>query len=93
MEELIELIDNLKSSLDKEEIVKKIKKLNKEIVKDKELIKLIEEYKKSSNEELKKEIYSNKLYKEYKESETDLNILIMTINKKLKEINNKRHCG
>ena len=33
------------------------------------------------------------LYKEYKEAETNLNILILKINKELKKINSKGKCG
>ena len=85
-------IENLKNSMDKEEVIQRIKKLNKEVEKDEELLYLVNVYKNNPNEEKKMLIYSNELYKKYKESETDLNILIMSINNKLKEINNKRSC-
>ena len=85
-------IENLKNSMDKEEVIQRIKKLNKEVEKDEELLYLVNDYKNNPNEEKKMLIYSNELYKKYKESETDLNILIMSINNKLKEINNKRSC-
>ena len=92
MEELMNKIENLKNSMDKEEVIQRIKKLNKEVEKDEELLYLVNDYKNNPNEEKKMLIYSNELYKKYKESETDLNILIMSINNKLKEINNKRSC-
>ena len=92
MEELIEKINNLKLSLDKEDSVKKVKELNNVIEKDKDLQELITKYKDKPSDELKKEIYNNKLYKEYKESETDINLLIMSINTKLKDINNRSNC-
>ena len=92
MEELLEKIENLKTSINNEETVKRIKVLNNEIAGDKKLLEMLEEYKVRPTESLKKEIYNNELYREYKKSETDINILIMTINQKLKEINNKRSC-
>lgn len=93
MEELLEKIEKLKISLDNEEIVKKIKKLNTELDKDKGLLELLSNYKTNPTQELKNQVYNNELYRKYKESETDLNLLILSINQKLKEISNKRSCG
>lgn len=92
MEELLEKINNLENALDKIESVKEIKKLNEEIKKDEVLISLIEEYKKYPSDELKCKIYQNPLYQKYKERETDINILIFEINRKLKTITNKKGC-
>ena len=92
MEKLIEKVNNLKLSLDNEDSIKKIKELNKTIMNDKKLIELITEYKNKPSSELKDNIYNNKLYQKYKESETDINILIMAINTKLKDINNRSNC-
>ena len=92
MEELLEKINNLENALDKMESVKEIKKMNEEIKKDEVLISLIEEYKKHPNDELKYKIYQNSLYQKYKERETDINILIFEINRKLKTITNKKGC-
>ena len=92
MEELLEKIDNLKISLDNREEIKRIKELNKQIKEDKNLLALISKYKEKPSEELKKEIYKNELYKKYKESETDINLLIISINNKLKEISNRGNC-
>jgi hypothetical protein len=92
MYELMEKVANLKKALDEEEKIKEIKKLNKEIINDKELMKLLEEYKYSANEDLKNKIINNELFKKYKLVETDINILILEINKKLKTINNKGKC-
>ena len=83
MEELLDKLDKLKESLNKEETIIKIRKLNKKIEKDTALISKIKRYKEEPSEELKYQIYSNALYKEYKEKETDLNLLIMSINNKL----------
>jgi hypothetical protein len=92
MYELMEKVANLKKALDEEEKIKEIKNLNKEIINDKELMKLLEEYKYSANEDLKNKIINNELFKKYKLVETDINILILEINKRLKTINNKGKC-
>ena len=92
MEELLEKIDNLKKSLDKDKRVIKIHTLNKKIKDNKELLSLIKDYKNKPSKDLKLKIYNNKLYKKYKESETDINLLIMSINTKLKDINDRSSC-
>lgn len=93
MNELIEKVDNLKKSISELDKVKEIKELNKEIIKDKELLKLIEEYNRTQDEKLKKEIINNELFKKYKVLETDINVIILEINSKLKQITNKDKCG
>ena len=35
---------------------------------------------------------NNNLFKEYKEEETEINFIILEINKRLKQINNKGKC-
>jgi cell fate (sporulation/competence/biofilm development) regulator YlbF (YheA/YmcA/DUF963 family) len=92
MNELIELTDNLKKSLDKTEEVKMIKKLNKEISKDEELLESIKEYNLTNDEKLKSKILSNELFNKYKDNEIELNILIMKINQELKRISIKKGC-
>ena len=92
MNELIELVDNLKKELDKTEEVKDIKKYNKIISKDKELLKEIEEYNTSKNDNTKNKIINNNNFLLYKEKETNLNFLILDINSKLKKINIKKDC-
>lgn len=93
MEELIVKVDNLINEIDSTPLVRDIKKLNKEIKKDKELQSLLEEYRLTKNEKIKSKILDNCLFREYKLKETDLNILIMSINQKLKAINNERRCS
>lgn len=93
MNELIEKVENLKQSIDELEKIKEVKELNKEIIKDKELLKKIEEYNRTSDEKLKQEIINNSLFKKYKVLETDINIIILEINSKLKKINDKGKCG
>lgn len=92
MEELIEKTNNLINEIDKLSQVKRIKSLNKEISKDKELSDLIHTYQINKDENLKRRILDNKLFKEYKVNETDINLLIMDINSRLKSINGKKEC-
>lgn len=93
MEKLIEQVEILKKSLDNTTEVKNIIILNKKIKDSKELQEKINNYKERLNNNLKEEIYNDSLYKEYKEAETNLNILILKINKELKKINSKGKCG
>ena len=93
MNELIEKVDNLKQSISELDKIKEIKELNKEIIKDKELLKQIEEYNRTQDEKIKQEIVNNSLFKKYKALETDINVLILEINSKLKQINDKGKCG
>ena len=93
MNELMELVDNFKKSLDKTKEVQEIKEYNKKISKDKDLLSKIKKYNDTKDESLKKEIISNKLFNEYKEKEIDFNILILKINKELKRISTKKGCS
>lgn len=93
MNELIEKVDNLKKSLDANEKIIKLKEINEMIMKDKELLKDIENYNINKNEELKEKIINHSLFREYKHSEAECNFIILEINKRLKEINNKGKCS
>lgn len=93
MENLIEKVNNLKEELNKEECILNIKRLNKELINNKDLINKIKRYHQTKDDNIKEELYKNSLIKEYKETETDINILIMKINQKLKLIDNKGKCG
>ena len=93
MEELYEKVENLIVSIDDSNLVKDIKDLNKKIDNDKELIELLNKYHQTKDEKLKEEILSNDLFQEYKSKETDLNILIMSLNQKFKTINSERSCS
>lgn len=93
MEKLIEETEKLKKSLDNTTEVEKIIELNKKVKESKELQEKITNYKERLNDNLREEIYRDALYKEYKEAETNLNILILKINKELKKVNSKGKCG
>lgn len=92
MREIEEKLDNLIIQLDNNEYVKEIKELNKKIKDDKELAKLLEEYKYNKSDSLKRKILDNENFKEYKTAETEINFIIMYLNKKLKEIKDGKEC-
>lgn len=93
MEELIRQVANLKESLNNTTEVKTIIELNKKLATSKELQEKINNYKERVNESLKTEICQDEFYQKYKVAETDLNILILKINKELKKINSKGKCN
>ena len=65
MKTLIEKVNELKESLNQTPEVLDIKELNNEIKKDKELLKLLNEYHQYPKEELKKNILDNELFRKY----------------------------
>ena len=93
MEELILKVNNLIDTIDNSDIVKDIKKYNDKVMKDEKLLKLLEKYQETKDEKTKEEIMSNKLFQEYKLKESDLNIMIMSTNQKLKAISKERSCN
>ena len=82
-------IDKLLNELfilkDKDENIKKIKKIKKNIT-DKE-IDLINNYRLNPTIENKKKLYDNKVINEYLTCESNINYLIMEINNKFKRRN------
>lgn len=92
MNELIDKVDNLKKVIDNSPEIVKLKEINELIMKDKELLKDIEEYNRTQNEEIKNRIINHQLFREYKHSEAECNFIILEINKRLKEINDKGKC-
>ena len=92
MNDLIDKVENLKEALNDTKQVKEIKDINKLIMNDKELLELIKKYNETHDEDIKTKILNNELFKDYKDKETELNILILEINSKLKEISNKGKC-
>ena len=93
MNELIDKVENLKRSLDESQEVQDLLRLNKEIMKDKDLLSIIKEYQINPKESLKQEIIKKPLFLKYKEKETDLNVLILMINQELKKLKDKGSCN
>lgn len=93
MEKLIDKVENLKSALDSNEKITAIKEINTRILEDKELLELIKGYNLTQDDKIKSKILSNPLFQEYKEKETDINIIILEINQKLKEISKRGNCN
>lgn len=92
MEKLIEKTNRLLEEIDKLSQVKRIRQLNKIISRDIELRELIDNYNYNKTDNLKRRIIDNNLFKEYKDNETDINLLIMDINSRLKSINGNKGC-
>lgn len=92
MEELIEKVENLKSTLDKNDKVKELQAKKEELEQDQELLNQINEYNQTQDERIKETILQNKKYREYKKIETDINLLILEINQELKKISDKGKC-
>jgi len=92
MEEFYNKVNNLIDKIDESILVKEIKELNKKVENDSKLKDLLEKYHLTQDESIKEQIISNDLFQEFKSKETDLNILIMSINQKLKKIGNGRSC-
>ena len=93
MNELINLVDDLKKDLDNTKEVTELLKVKEKVLQDKELLSKIEKYNLTKKKELKEEIISNEIFNKFKEKEMDLNILIMSINKELKKIKGDKHCS
>lgn len=75
-------INELLDLLDQNENIKEIEVLKNKI--SKETMDLIKEYQDNPSVELKNKILSDKDYKKYLECETNINYLIMNINKKFR---------
>ena len=85
---LISKIDILKKSLDETDEIKNINLYYNMIVKNKKLTDKINEYKNNFNKYLKQDIYTYDEFNKYKKTETEVSLLIMEINSKLKKITN-----
>ena len=91
MNELYELVNKLKLSLDNLDDIKNIKTINKELENNKELLDKIKLFRKTNDLNIKKEILKENLFKEYKKSEGVINLLILDMNSKLKELVPRRN--
>lgn len=92
MEELIEKLEQLKEEISKDPVVVDYLKEKKKIFNNKELISKIERYQQTKLDILKKEIESSPSFLAYKEKETNVNLLILGINQKFKQLNPSFNC-
>ncbi len=95
IDKVYEIVDILKNSSKTEKFLK----LKKELEEDKELKELLLKVKATDHiyskefTELKRQIITNEKVKNYKKIESELYFLSLAINKKFKNINNKKSCG
>jgi hypothetical protein len=92
MLDLLNDIETLKLALAKDSAIIKLQAIEKKIKENKNLTSKIESYHTKPNQKLKTEIYQDPLYQEYISLETNINIMILELNSKLKTINNKGRC-
>ena len=92
MEVLIEKLEQLKEEISKDPVVVDYLKEKKKILNNKELISKIERYQQTKLDILKKEIESSPSFLAYKEKETNVNLLILGINQKFKQLNPSFNC-
>lgn len=92
MEELIEKMEQLKEEISRDLVVVDYLKEKKKILNNKELISKIERYQQTKLDILKKEIESSPSFLAYKEKETNVNLLILGINQKFKQLNPSFNC-
>ena len=90
MKELIEILENDKRIISLKDKKSKLLSDNDFIFK----VKRLSELDKYSNEykKLKKELFENETFIEFKQLENEINVLIMEINQKLKELTDERNC-
>ena len=75
----------MKEELDHLPIFKEMEKLEIEIRKKKELVEKIQKYNAYPSDKIRLDIYSYEEIRKYKEKETELNLIILNINKRIKE--------
>ena len=93
MDELYQMIDNLKNSLDNESCINDLVISISKIKDNEELVDKIKKCNTNYSEELKKEIFSYEEIVSYKHLETEANFLILEIRKELKKIVEKGGCA
>ena len=92
MNELIDKVENLKSELNSSSLILDIKECLERIDSDPELKRLLDEYSIYPREDIKNKILENSTFQEFKIKETELNLFIMEMNLKLKNITRKGSC-
>ena len=92
MEELIEKVEKLRQVLDQTECIQSFRRVEKDVIKDQDLLQKIRRYQETHSVDIKQEIFQNPLFLDYKQRENDCCFLIMEINQRLKKIVGKKHC-
>lgn len=96
--ELIKIFNELIDLFDESLLIKEINELKKEIYEDKELKELLDKYKSIDNTysneliDLKRKISSNTKIKRFRVLQSELNMLIRKINKRLNTLTNGKRC-
>ena len=89
MSEIILKTYELLDALDESDLIKNLTKYKNKLMKDKTILKKIEDAKKETDNNLliekRKDIYNNHDYKMYMQYYNELSLIIMQINKKYKE--------
>ena len=93
MNEVYEKIYELEEYIDSLSIFKKMDDTINNIKNNEDLTKKIETYHQKEDEKLRKEIYLDKDFYNYKQLETEVNLLIVRINQKLRKEFNGRGCN
>jgi hypothetical protein len=93
MNELIEKIENLKIALDRNTNIIELKKTEELIMQDEELLNDIKKYQETNDVNMKNKIIETPVFSKYKHLEAECNFIILEINKRLKEINDKGKCS
>ncbi len=93
MDQLINYIDKLKLSLSNSKVITNLVNCKKNVYKNKDLIELVKKYNDTKDSKIRYEVYKNKEFMRYKQCETDVNLLIMEINNRLKIISNSGGCN
>ena len=94
MSEIIEKTYKLLDTLDNSEVIKKLTKYKKKIQNDEEVLSNVKKINNENNPKIKidlrKKLYGNSDYQKYMEAYNELNLIVMKINKKLKEYTNTK---
>lgn len=83
MNELYSRLYSLEEELDKLPIFEEIDEIVNKIKENEELMNKIKRYHEMQDEKLRRDIYSYQEIKEYKEKETDINLFILEMNRKI----------
>lgn len=96
---VLDRLDSIINELDNSELIKELVKYKKLSLNDKELSKLMDNYKKESSnpysnsfKEAKKKLYDNTNFYNYNHLEGELRFLVLNINSRLNKLVPKKNC-